>query len=134
MKINNPESTTIKIGKYVINPSTSENNKSLSRYNWDDAVSKKIVKSVTKNNVENLFNTLGIKPMSVAVEDIYGSRASIYVFGEVNGTKIIYARRESGSSMAGQTKVYSPYAVVRLLHIKDLSKDEILQALKIPNA
>ena len=133
MKINNPESTTIKIGKYVINPSTSENNKSLSRYKWDDAVSKKIVKSVTKNNVENLFNTLGIKPMSVAVEDVYG-RSSIFVFGEVNGTKIIYARRESGSEMAGQTKVYSPYAVVRLLHIKDLPKDEILQALKIPNA
>jgi hypothetical protein len=132
MKINNPVNALIKIGKYVVNPSTSTG-KQLTRYTWDDAVSKKIVKSVTKNNVENLFNTLGIKPTKVEVEDIYG-RASIYVFGEVNGTKIIYARRESDSPMAGQTKVYSPYAVVRLLHIKDLPKDEILQALKIPNS
>ena len=126
MKINNPVNATIRIGKYVVNPSTSTG-KQLTRYTWDDAISKKIVKSVTKNNVENLFNTLGIKPIKVEIEDVYG-RSSIFVFGEVNGTKIIYARRESGSEMAGQTKVYSPYAVVRLLHIKDSSKDEILQA------
>ena len=132
MKVSNPVNAIIKIGKYVVNPSTSTN-KQLTRYNWDDAVSKKIVKSVTKNNVENLFNTLGIKPTKVEVEPV-ADRVSIYVFGEVNGTKIIYARRESDSAMAGQTKVYSPYAVVRLLHIKNLPKDEILQALKIPNS
>jgi hypothetical protein len=131
MKVNNPINAVIKIGKYVVNPSTSTG-KQLTRYTWDDAISKKIVKSVTKNNVEKLFNNLGIKPIKVEVEPV-ADRLSIYVFGEVNGTKIIYARRESDSEMAGQTKVYSPYAVVRLLHIKDLSKDEILQALKIPN-
>jgi hypothetical protein len=102
MKVNNPINAVIKIGKYVVNPSTSTG-KQLTRYTWDDAISKKIVKSVTKNNVEKLFNNLGIKPIKVEVEPV-ADRLSIYVFGEVNGTKIIYARRESDSEMAGQTK------------------------------
>jgi hypothetical protein len=133
MKIHNPTtSSKIRIGKYIVNPSTTSlENTTLSKYNWDDAVSKKIVKGVTKNNVEKLFNTLGIKPTTVEVETLPSGRASVFVSGSINGEKIIYARRESGSPMAGQTKVYSPYAVVRLLHIKDLPKEEILQALKL---
>lgn len=109
----------VQLGKHKINPSTRGN---MEEYTWDEFVknkSKLKVTITTINNAVNFFSLLGTKPTHVKVETNGNTRNSFYIFGEVDGEPIVLARRESESSNAGQTKVYSKYAVGQLSYLNN---------------
>lgn len=102
----------ITIGKYKLNPSTQGQ---ITTYTWNKAINRKILSPITQRNAENFFiNILNIIPTHVEVEENNNTRNSYYIYGHINNEPIIIARRESKSPSAGQTKVYSKYAVGKL--------------------
>ena len=103
-------------------------------YSWGGAINEKLISSVTRKNIEDFFGILGTKPTKVIIEyrnEIKSPRPSFFVYGEVDGETIVFVRRETENPGAGQTKVYSQYAVARFKNLKFETKENILNTLKI---
>lgn len=145
LEINKPKNV-LKLGKNRINPSTAGK---LKFYTWEEAIQQKILSSITLNQAKRIFSILGTIPTKVGVEgtEFGGHLPSYYIYGTINGEPLIYARRETESAAAGQTKFYSKYKSIPVHNLigyinngkfnkydphKDSTKEEILKILKIP--
>jgi hypothetical protein len=91
-----------------------------------------ILSEKTRNNVNKLKNKINFQLSYVYVgyrKDT--NRKSFYIEGYINNNKILIARKETNSPMAGQTKLYSEYAVKQFNKIINKPISEILIELKI---
>ena len=100
----------LKLGKY--NVSGEELGIKLT---WEEG--KSLLSPKTRQNAEALFITrLGIEPQTIMIGKVPDRWAfSFYIIGQSNdGQTIIMARKETGSSMAGQTYLITPSFKVKL--------------------
>lgn len=92
----------LKIGKYNVS-----GNELGVEMTWNEG--QPFLSTVTKRNAETLFNKLNITPENVYVGVVPTRCAySYYITGTYNNNPIAIARKETDSSMAGQTYLITP--------------------------
>ena len=113
-----------KIGKY--NVSGEEKGVKMT---WDEG--KQFLSPKTKSNAESLFTRLDIQPEEIYI-GIVPNRCtySYYIIGTYNNNPIAIARKETSSSMAGQTYLITPNIKKQLnkLGTEDFPEDSLEEA------
>jgi hypothetical protein len=93
---------------------------------------EKFLSNITRRNVIGFFDKLGITPSKIYIGIVPTRIAySYYITGEYNGIPIAIARKETGSSMAGQTYLVSPSIKTKFNLVKELPVPDILDILKL---
>ena len=115
----------ITIGKYKLG-----HDEDIESYPVIDGGLKQLTK-ITYDNIYKLEITTQFHPVTVYIGGRKWGRKSFYIEGNINGQPILFARKETASPMAGQTKIYSERAVKQFNKLIVKPLNEILTELRI---
>lgn len=150
IKIQPKTGSELRFNNRLVNKSTAADSK-IQKYSWEEG--QKLLPSVTLKNAKGIFDKLNITPSGVYIEinnKVKGQyytgggfnsdshdyiRKSFYIKANYHGEDLLYSRRETENTSAGQTRLYSKYARVQCSGWgtdSEIDKNYILRQLKIP--